>query len=103
MGASNFYTESRGKDMGTAYRNACEEAIEYYGHQEGYNGTISTTSGYIDKTDLYLATARKSGMTRQKGMSVVQDESLDHTDKWGNCWGVKIKNGHYAFMGWAAE
>ena len=33
----------------------------------------------------------------------MEDDALDGTDKWGSCWGVKIKKGHYAFMGWAAE
>jgi hypothetical protein len=44
MGACDFTTVGIGKDLKDAYRNAVHEALDYYGHQEGYSGTISTTS-----------------------------------------------------------
>lgn len=103
MGSHNFYSEGKGKDMSTAYRKLCEYNLDYYGHQEGYNGTISTTNGFIDKTSYYLELSKKKGMTRKKSLYQLQDESLEKTEKWGRCWGVKLKNGHYGFMGWAAS
>ena len=32
------------------YRQACESARDYNGHQEGYSGDVQTSSGYVDKT-----------------------------------------------------
>lgn len=53
MGASWFQQTGYGKTLKNAYDNACEEAEVEYGHQEGYNGTISTTHGVKDVTDKY--------------------------------------------------
>ena len=53
MGAQSFTVRSRGKSAEEAYKIACEIAEEEYGHQEGYNGTISTTHGFRDETELY--------------------------------------------------
>ena len=52
MGATQFKERSIGKTASEAYRTACSQAEEEYGHQEGYNGTISTTSGFRDETEL---------------------------------------------------
>lgn len=46
MGACDFMTTISGKDATDAYRKACERALSEYGHQDGYNGTISTTEGF---------------------------------------------------------
>jgi hypothetical protein len=53
MGACQFKVRSTGKTADEAYRNACDDAEEEYGHQEGYNGTISTTPGFRDETEAY--------------------------------------------------
>ena len=53
MGATQFKTRSTGKTADEAYRRACEIAEDEYGHQEGYNGTISTTHGFRDETEAY--------------------------------------------------
>jgi len=50
MGASWFQNTHTGKSMSKAYNNACEDAREEYGHQDGYNGTITTTHGFTDLT-----------------------------------------------------
>lgn len=50
MGASWFQDSYTGKSLADAYDNAREEAEGMYGHQEGYNGTISTTYGVTDLT-----------------------------------------------------
>ena len=53
MGACSFGQIQVGKykNHNEAYRDAVEDAIDYYGHQEGYNGTISTTDHPRLKTD----------------------------------------------------
>ena len=53
MGACQFEVTSYGKTAEEAYRKACERAEDEYGHQEGYNGTISTTNGFRDETEAY--------------------------------------------------
>ena len=53
MGASWFQQVGYGKTLDDAYKSACEEAEVEYGHQEGYNGTISTTHGFRDETEAY--------------------------------------------------
>ena len=53
MGATQFKTRNTGRTAEEAYRRACEIAEDEYGHQEGYNGTISTTHGFRDETEAY--------------------------------------------------
>ena len=53
MGACQFKERSTGKTAQEAYKRICEIAEEEYGHQDGYNGTISTTDGFRDETELY--------------------------------------------------
>jgi hypothetical protein len=53
MGATQFKVRSTGKTAEEAYRKACERAEDEYGHQEGYNGTISTTHSFRDETEAY--------------------------------------------------
>ena len=53
MGATWFQTRHSGKTLQDAYKSACNEAEDEYGHQEGYNGTISTTHGVRDVTENY--------------------------------------------------
>jgi len=53
MGACQFEVTSRGKTAEEAYTKACERAEDEYGHQDGYNGTISTTHGFRDETEAY--------------------------------------------------
>jgi hypothetical protein len=53
MGACQFKERSTGKTIQEAYYRACEVAVEEYGHQDGYNGTISTTHDFRDETEAY--------------------------------------------------
>ena len=53
MGACQFRVRSTGKTIQEAYYRACEVAVEEYGHQDGYNGTISTTHEFRDETEAY--------------------------------------------------
>ena len=47
MGAQDFVTEAWGRTPTEAYRLAVEDALYQYGH-DPYNGTISTTGGYVE-------------------------------------------------------
>ena len=47
MGATDFATTAYGKTAADAYRSACEDALHENGH-DPYNGTISTTSGFVE-------------------------------------------------------
>jgi hypothetical protein len=53
MGACQFKERSSGKTAEEAYKRICEIAENEYGHQDGYNGTISTTYGFRDETEMY--------------------------------------------------
>lgn len=46
MGAHTFTDEAFGKDATEAYGRAVSAALHEYGHN-GYNGTISTTAGFV--------------------------------------------------------
>lgn len=83
MGATNFGTIAFGKTAMEAYKNACSEAVSYYGHQEGYNGTISTTNGFVVI----------DGLPRfdTKAFDKAEDNLLDQMEKWGKCACVELK------------
>lgn len=71
MGASWFTRTSYGKTMKDAYNIAVEQAEEEYGHQDGYNGTISTTHTLNDLT----AQFKKSGKSMNEFIDL-QAENL---------------------------
>lgn len=70
MGAKWFYTMARGKDVREAYNNAVEDAIEEYGHQDGYSGEINAVNSYRDVTREFKA----SGKSIDKYISELEDE-----------------------------
>jgi hypothetical protein len=111
MGSCNFSTISFGKNAHDAYTKACDKAQEYYGHQEGYNGTISTTNGFS-----LLPSAPKYGT---KIFQKFEEKTLDVLSK-RSCRCVEIKGSKakelkernglkgtrqkpFYFFGWAAE
>ena len=53
MGATQFKVGGTGKTAEEVYRKLCERAEDEYGHQDGYNGTISTTHSFRDETEAY--------------------------------------------------
>ena len=73
MGASWFQTSQRGTSLKEAYYSAQEDAISECGHQDGYNGTISTTIGYTDLTENF----KRSG----KSMAEYIDMQMDKMSK----------------------
>ena len=59
MGACQFKVRSTGKTAEEAYQTACDYAEQEYGSQDGYNGTISTTHGFNDETEMYAKSVDK--------------------------------------------
>ena len=87
MGSTNFSEIQIGKysNERQAYDDACKEAEEYYGHQEGYNGTISTTSGVKNLTNQ----APKYGTQAFRKWEV--NMLNDCLEKYGPCIAIEIK------------
>ena len=54
MGAADFTTYKQSTTMSQAYSNAVADA-EYNNGHDAYNGTISTTEGFVDATKDYVA------------------------------------------------
>lgn len=82
MGACTFRTTQTGKSMKDAYDTACEYASEEYGHQEGYNGTISTTHGFRDMTSEFKRS--------KKQLIDFISEAYDKLSK-RDCWGICVE------------
>ena len=83
MGASSFQNTRRGKTMRDVYSELCADAREEYGHQDGYNGTISTTSGFRDVTSEF----KRSGKELQQFIN----DNIDRAEKWGSCLAICIE------------
>lgn len=83
MGAINFEVDQRGTSMSDAYSTACEEAIAENGIQDGYNGTISTTSGFKDVTNEF------------KNSKLDLDDFIEknehRAEKWGDCLAIQLE------------
>ena len=82
MGATNFKERVRAKSMKEAYSNRIEDLLESYGN-DIYNGTMSTTNGFIDLTSEF----KSSG----KNINEFIDIKLDDARKWSNAYGICIK------------
>lgn len=83
MGGSTFITKQKGKDLGSAYKEAYDDAVDKYGHQDGYSGQINSTYGVADITKSY----------ENSKLSLPQfiDEKLRHADK-GQCYAICTRN-----------
>jgi len=49
MGRTNYFVRARGYSENEARQNALADDREYNGHQEGYSGTICSSTGEADK------------------------------------------------------
>ena len=93
MGACSFMAYGHGKNPGAGYKDAVDEAIYDYGH-DPYNGTISTTSGFVmiprEEDESYEEWARR----------VIEDSRVQ---KWQDC-ACTAGNSkeEWVFAGWAA-
>ena len=70
MGASWFQTSQRGASLKEAYYSAQEDAVNEYGHQDGYNGTISTAHTVNDLTEQF----KRSGKTLEQYIDMQMDK-----------------------------
>jgi hypothetical protein len=84
MGASNFGCIGEGKTMGAAYDNACREATYEYGH-DAYNGSISTTRGFISIDRLFPKGTYAKTKIRIMDRAIVHsdDPQMVHDNKGG--------------------
>lgn len=82
MGATTFTDKTRAYSMTEAYNQLVEDARDEYG-SDNYNGTISTTGGFVDRTSDW----KKSGLT----INDFINKEIENTSKWGSCIGVCIQ------------
>ena len=75
--------KQKGKDLDSAYKQAVDEAIKEYGHQEGYSGAINSTYGVVDIT--------KSYENSKVSLPQFINEKLRHADK-GQCYTICLRN-----------
>lgn len=101
MGAVNIEHELDGKSLEDVYKELVDYNLHEYGHNL-WNGTISTTGGVIDKTDV-LTQLMKEGLKESAAIRKWKNEAWDNTSKWGQVWGAKIADNTYILAGWAAE
>ena len=83
MGASNYTSYGRGKNMNEAYKQCVENADDEYGHQEGYSGEINCSNGFTDKTNAWKASKLK--------LEDYINRNCDADGKRGDAWGICYK------------
>ena len=115
MGATSFGQTVVSKTTGEGYKELCDKSYEVYGHQDGYNSTISTTDGHyffdehprwgtkaFDKwedkildQDGPVQKWKKAGCVEIKGKAAKEIKKVN---------GLKGKRGFkvFYFFGWAA-
>lgn len=84
MGACSFSTTATGRTPEEAYRNAREDALAEYGHQQGYSGTISTTNGFrliVKPKGHQLKTFLKELHADENRLMDYEDEVYDEKQK----------------------
>lgn len=79
MGSTTFYNRTVAPSIKEAYKNAVEDAIDAWGN-DPYNGTISTTTDFVDVT----AKFKNSGKKLNEFIDSAQDV-MDKRDCWGIC------------------
>lgn len=79
MGSTTFYDRKIAASMKDAYNDAVEYAIDEWGN-DPYNGTISTTTDFVDVT----AKFKNSGKKLNEFIDSAQDV-MDKRDCWGIC------------------
>lgn len=83
MGANQFQTSSRGKNMSEAFNEAVRNAEEEYGHQEGYSGQINCHSSYRDVTSQWKASKLSAGRFISNAFD--NDQLNKYNDPWCIC------------------
>ena len=80
MGSTTFYHKKTAPNMKEAYNQLVEDAIDEYGN-DPYNGTISTTNGFVDVTKKFKDSGKK--------LSAFIESAEDVMDK-RDCWGICV-------------
>jgi hypothetical protein len=80
MGSTTFYHKRTAPNMKEAYNQLVEDAIDEYGN-DAYNGTISTTNGFVDVTKKFKDSGKK--------LSAFIESAEDVMDK-RDCWGICV-------------
>jgi hypothetical protein len=83
MGAHKFETTAFGKTVEEAYIHACNEATWGCGH-DPYNGTISTTQGFV----VITPKPRRQTWKVVKEYMNIKDGIIE---KWGKCGAIILK------------
>lgn len=122
MGATNFTTISSANTVNQAYDRACQDAEAECGSMDGYNGTISTTSGVVELHEGHFKGLRRdtrimilemvaNGSPWEDDLKKLHGKSLaaynalkgyPAADKWGRCYAVRLNHNTFAFSGLAA-
>ena len=79
MGSTTFYNRTVAPNMKEAYKNLVDDAIEESGN-DAYNGTISTTNGFIDVTERF-----KNSKKKLNDFIEAAEDVMDKRDCWGIC------------------
>jgi len=85
MGAELIYRTARGKNIQDAFKRACQDDEDYFGHQEGYSGGIHTCDLTKDVTS----------MTKTKSFRDIEEYIADNASKreaWGFCMEAPVEN-----------
>ena len=85
MGADLIFRTARGKNIQDAFKRACEEDQDYFGHQEGYSGGLHTCDLTRDVTS----------MVKTKSIRDIEEYIADNASKreaWGYCVEDPIEN-----------
>lgn len=85
MGAELIYRSARGKNIQDAFKRACQDDEDYFGHQEGYSGGIHTCNLTKDVTS----------MIKTKSFRDIEEYIADNASKreaWGYCIEQAVEN-----------
>ena len=89
MGASEFIIKGYGKNAKDAYSDLIEDSVERYG-DDPYNGTISTTTGFQDVTDVFQKSKKDVNafidseiekLSKRKCLAVCIKKPVENTNK----------------------
>ena len=59
MGRQQYYVTQKGPSMSEAYTEACRDAEEEHGHEQGYSGEINMSQGIRDLTRTFKNSGKK--------------------------------------------
>lgn len=85
MGAELIYRTAKGKNIQDAFKRACQDDEDYFGHQESYSGGIHTC--FLEK-DVTSMTKTKSFPDIEKYI----EENASKREAWGFCMESPVEN-----------